>query len=211
MNTWVPLFSKVVNSSLWDEDDATVKIFITMLVLKDSDHVVRHSAFAIAKMARKTEREVLDALKKLQSPDRKRIEPQPHEGRRVQKVEDGYQILNGEYYESLMRIVNRRAYKAAKEAEYRRRRKESKISAQAKESGKQAGAAQALQEGFEPERAAPAAPAAAPPEPGVTPQEQQRALAEAAGPPRDWNATPNHPTWTPPKQEIDPNSWPSNP
>ncbi len=119
MDTWAPLFSKIVESSLWSEDDLVVKVFITMLAKKDSDHCVRASAYMIGTWARKTEKEVLGALKVLSSPDRKRLEPQPHEGRRIKKVDGGWLILNGQVYEDLMREVNRRVYKAKKQREYR--------------------------------------------------------------------------------------------
>lgn len=126
MNTWTPLFSKIVDSFIWAEPDYVVKIFITMLALKDSDQVVRYNAFALAQRAHKTEKEVLDALKILSSPDNKRLEPQPFEGRRIERVEDGWKLLNGQFYEDMMRGLNRRAYKAAKQREYRERQKEIK-------------------------------------------------------------------------------------
>jgi len=123
MNTWTPLFSKIVDSSVWTEPDNVVKVFLTMMALKDADQVVRYNAFAIGQRAHKTEAEVLAALKVLGAPDKKRIEPQPHEGRRVEKVADGWLLLNGQYYEDLMRSINRRAYKAGKQREYRAKSK----------------------------------------------------------------------------------------
>ena len=123
MNTWTPLFSKIVDSSVWTEPDNVVKVFLTMMALKDADQVVRYNAFAIGQRAHKTEEEVLEALEVLSAPDKKRIEPQPHEGRRVEKVDGGWLLLNGQYYEDLMRSINRRAYKAGKQREYRARGK----------------------------------------------------------------------------------------
>lgn len=123
MNSWSPLFSKIVDSSVWTEPDYVCKVFITMLALKDSDHVVRYNAFGLAARAHKTEKEVIDALKVLSSPDKKRLEPQPHDGRRIQRVDDGWLILNGQFYEDMMREVNRRVYKARKQREYRAREK----------------------------------------------------------------------------------------
>jgi hypothetical protein len=102
MNTWTPLWSGIVDSSVWAEPDDVRIVFITMLALKDSDHVVRASAFGLARKANKTEKEVIAALKVLAAPDRKRVEPQPFDGRRVKKVEDGWLILNGETYRRKM-------------------------------------------------------------------------------------------------------------
>jgi hypothetical protein len=119
MNTWAPLFSRIVDSSLWREEDWVIKIFITMIARKDADQVVRASAFMIGEWAKKPEAEVLKALKILSSPDKKRLEPQPFEGRRIEKRPDGWLILNGLLYEDLMRSINRKAYKARKQREYR--------------------------------------------------------------------------------------------
>lgn len=125
MNTWTPVFSKIVDSSLWSEEDYVCKVFVTMMALKDADQVVRFNAYAIGRkcwpLDPKAEEKVIKALKILSSPDRKRIEPQPHDGRRLQKVEDGWFILNGQKYEDLMRSINRRNYKAKKQREYRAR------------------------------------------------------------------------------------------
>ena len=63
MNSWAPLWSGIVDSSIWDEPDYVVKVFLTMMALKDSDHIVRLTAYQISKRAKKDELEVLDALK----------------------------------------------------------------------------------------------------------------------------------------------------
>jgi hypothetical protein len=123
MINYVPIFSKIVDSSLWRESDCVVKVFLTMLAKKDGDHVVRATAFMIGEWAKKSEREVLAALKILSSPDTKRIEPQPYEGRRIQKVEDGWLILNGQHYRDLVRKANRQAYQAKWQAEKRAKEK----------------------------------------------------------------------------------------
>ena len=112
MDTFSPIFSKIVDSSLWDEPDYVVKVFLTMLAKKDMDHVVRGNAYNIAVWSRKTEREVLDALKRLSSPDKKRLEPQPHEGRRIKKVDGGWLVLNGAEYRKLAQEVSERFRKA---------------------------------------------------------------------------------------------------
>jgi hypothetical protein len=124
MNTWTPVFSKIVDSSIWVEPDFVCKVFITMLALKDADQVVRFNAFGLARRCWPNdidggEKRVLEALKVLSSPDKRRLEKQPHDGRRIEKVEYGWRILNGQVYEDMMRKINRKAYKAAKQAEYR--------------------------------------------------------------------------------------------
>ncbi len=123
MNTWAPLFGKVVDSSLWDLPDGVVKIFLTMLAKKDADHVVRANAYMIGRWSRKTEKEVLEALKILSNPDKTRLEKQPEEGRRIKKVEEGWLMINGQKYEEMASLVSQRVRKARWERENRLKKK----------------------------------------------------------------------------------------
>lgn len=106
-------------SSVWSESYQVRILWTTMLAVKDADHVVRMTAYQLSKLANMAEDEVLEALKVLSSPDTRRKEPQPHEGRRIAKAEDGWLILNGEKYQRLMRKENRRDY----QREYMRERR----------------------------------------------------------------------------------------
>lgn len=123
MNTWAPLWSFSPESSLWDEPDYVFKVFITMMAVKDADHVVRFTAYQLARKARKTEEEVMKALKVLSGPDRRRMEHQEFEGRRVQKVEEGWLILNGEKYRAMVSLEMRRARNRRGQAAHRERQK----------------------------------------------------------------------------------------
>jgi len=123
MNRYSPIWSTITDSSLWCEPDHVVKVFITMLAKKDLDDIVRGSAFNIAQWAKKTEAETLDALKVLSSPDTRRIEPQPNEGRRIERVSEGWLVLNGAHYRKMMKDEYRREYKRVKQVEYRERKK----------------------------------------------------------------------------------------
>ncbi len=91
-----------------------------MLAKKDADMVVRGTAYNIARWARKSEQDVLAAIQVLSNPDTRRVEPQPHDGRRIIKHNEGWLIVNGKYYQDLMRTVHRKSYKAEKQREYRR-------------------------------------------------------------------------------------------
>ena len=123
MNTWAPIWSGIVESSIWDESDTVVKVFMTMLAVKDSDHIVRKSAYQLSRLSRKSETEVLDALKVLASPDTRRTEQQEHEGRRIQLVEDGWLVLNGEKYRQKISREMTRARNARAQAAFRERQK----------------------------------------------------------------------------------------
>ena len=117
---YIPLWQDMLDSSIWDEPDIVFRVWMTMLLLADYDHVVRKSPYAIAKRAGRSQEEVAAALKVLESPDRKRSDPQLKDGRRVEKLEDGsWLIINGEKYQEMMKTSNRRAYKRKWQAESR--------------------------------------------------------------------------------------------
>lgn len=127
MNTWAPIWSFIVDSSLWSEPDYVIKVFLTMIALKDSDHVYRGDAYKLAQRAKKTELEVLEALKVLASPDTKRIEKQQYDGRRIRAVDGGWLVLNGEKYRELVQVEMRRARNRRAQAAYRARKKAAKL------------------------------------------------------------------------------------
>ncbi len=119
MNTWAPLWNGIVDSSIWDEQDYVIKVFLTMMAIKDADHIVRCSAYQLGRKARKSESEVLDALKILSSPDTKRLEKQEFQGRRIKAVEEGWLVLNGEKYRALVQLEMRRARNRRAQKRYR--------------------------------------------------------------------------------------------
>lgn len=123
MNRFAPLMSQIVDSSLWTEEYYVRILFTTMLAKKDSDHVVRATAYNLHRWANITQEECLKGLKVLSSPDRKRLDPQEHDGRRIQKVDDGWLILNGAKYEAMMRQIAEQARKARWARENRARQK----------------------------------------------------------------------------------------
>lgn len=123
MKSWTPLWSTVVGSSLWDEPDWVMKVFLTMLALKDYDNIVRLTAYQLGRESRKTEQEVLDALKILSSPDSKRVEAQPYDGRRIKAVEEGWLILNGEKYRAMVQLEMKRARNRRAQAKFREKKK----------------------------------------------------------------------------------------
>lgn len=123
MNTWTPLWSGIVESSLWEESGDVVKVFMTLLARKDSDHVCRMTAYAISKVCNIGEVEVLDILKVLASPDKRRKEQQEFHGRRIKAVEQGWLILNGEKYRQMVSDEMRRARLRRSQANFRAKKK----------------------------------------------------------------------------------------
>ena len=130
MNTWAPLWSPIVDSSLWEEDGDVVKVFVTLLATKDSDHVCRLDPYRMAKKCNfrmpdgsVDEVKVLDILKLLASPDKRRRIKQEFDGRRIKAVEDGWLVLNGEKYREAIRKIKRKQQQADNQRAYRERQK----------------------------------------------------------------------------------------
>lgn len=124
MNSWTPLWSMVVESSLWKEPYHVRILFMTMLSLKDHDHVVRWDGYKLMNKAGITPEECVEALQILSSPDVKRmpfevLEKQEFEGRRIEKVDDGWLVLNGAKYRDMMQKISRRVYKAEWQRDHR--------------------------------------------------------------------------------------------
>lgn len=126
---FVLLWQKTLLSSLWvKESKETRLLFITMLMLKNSDGVVQGSVVGLADAAKITEEECRVALEDLKSPDPNDTS-KVEEGRRIREIPGGWQILNSDLYR--FSTEAKRAFWAAQKAEQRARDAE-KLKAQGK-------------------------------------------------------------------------------
>ena len=119
MRKYTPLFGQIVESSLWREPLHVRVLFVTMLALKDPDHIVREEDHHLKFMANITDDEVIDGLKLLSEADKSTSLPQPFEGRRIERVPEGWMILNGEKYQDWMRRANLQAKRNRQKREKR--------------------------------------------------------------------------------------------
>lgn len=142
MAGYTKLFSELVASSIWDEDDKTRIVWITMLALKDRAHFVRGTLKYLALAARMSDQECKKALDTLSAPD-PQSRTTDHEGRRIKVVPGGWEILNGEKYSKMLSLAERQEYNRQKQAEYRKRNKSLKYQAQCD------GAKQAIKDGLQ--------------------------------------------------------------
>jgi len=121
--TWTPLWSGIVDSSLWEESGNVVKVFMTILATKDADHICRLDAYKIGKKCNIDEVEVMGILKLLASPDTRRQGKQDFGGRRIKMVEEGWLILNGQKYRDACKIEMLRAKNRRGQAAFRLKQK----------------------------------------------------------------------------------------
>lgn len=97
MGGYTKLFSEILTSSIWNEDDKTRIVWITLLALADMRGLVMCAKSSLAVMARVKNEDCQRAIERLESPDAESKNP-ANEGRRIQPVEGGWLILNYEKY-----------------------------------------------------------------------------------------------------------------
>jgi hypothetical protein len=118
VNGWAPLDDGLVDSSVWEEPDHVFRTFIGMMSLKGPDHIVRMDSYKLHRRMHMELPLLLDALKVLTSPDKKRL-GQPYEGRRLEAVDGGWRFINGEKYREQVRLLMKRARNARAQANWR--------------------------------------------------------------------------------------------
>jgi hypothetical protein len=120
------LFSSIITSSIWNENDKVRVVWITMLALADATGFVCASVGGLAHAARVTKEDCESALGYLVAPDDDSRSPE-FAGRRVECVEGGFVILNYTKYRELGRKLDRTEYLAAKKRESRKRQQTSTV------------------------------------------------------------------------------------
>lgn len=121
MAGWAKLFSSIVTSSVWTEDDATLRVWIAMLATADGEGVVEGSVPGFASLARVNVPQMEAALEKLTAPDPYSRTPD-HEGRRLEVIEGGWLVLN--YCKYRQQAQAKEGSRAPYYRAYRKRRRE---------------------------------------------------------------------------------------
>lgn len=107
MTGYVKLFADIIGSTIWQESNDCRVLWITMLALKGRDHVVRETVPYLAKVANITVEQVEEYLERFQQPD-KYSRSKEHGGRRIEMVDGGWFILNGEKYRQKLSEADRK-------------------------------------------------------------------------------------------------------
>lgn len=120
---YTKLFQRILNSSIWDENDSTRIVWITLLALAGEDGTVIGTISAITRHARVSTAQTVEALEKFERPDPESLTSE-HEGRRIERIEGGWRLLNHTKYKKLMSLEHRREYFRLKKQESRERERE---------------------------------------------------------------------------------------
>jgi hypothetical protein len=122
MASYTKLFSSIVTSSIWSEDDKTRILWVTLLALADKNGMIEAAIPGLANAARISIKDCEDAIKKFESPDHY-SRSVANEGRRIKRVDGGWILLNHAEYRHKMSAEDRTEYQRVKQALYRARLK----------------------------------------------------------------------------------------
>ena len=128
---YTKLFGDIVTSTIWQEPAGCRVLWITILALKDRDHICRATVPALAKLSGITLEECEQWLAKFQAPD-KYSRSQEHEGRRIEETDGGWLVLNGGKYQDRLSPEDRREQIRLAVARHRAKAKELEASERAK-------------------------------------------------------------------------------
>jgi hypothetical protein len=113
------LFNTIVTSTIWQEDDKTRIVWITMLAIADAAGIVGASIPGLASVSNVSVNAARSAVKTLLAPDAD-SRTKDFDGRRIEEIDGGWRILNHAKYRRMLNEEERKEYKAKWIAEKRR-------------------------------------------------------------------------------------------
>lgn len=113
------LFSSITTSSIWNEDNNTRIVWITMLAMANKEGYISASVGGLAHEARVDREDCEKALEVLKSPD-KDSRSKEFDGRRIEVIDGGFQLLNHAKYRAMRSEEERKEYMRTYMIEYRR-------------------------------------------------------------------------------------------
>ena len=126
MSGYTKLFNSILASTVWREPNEVRIVWITLLAMADKEGIAEGSVPGIADFARIPVEATRTALERLSMPDPD-SRSQEHDGRRIQAVDGGWQLLNHAKYRAKMGADERREYNRLKQAQHRERQHQSII------------------------------------------------------------------------------------
>jgi len=147
VNGFTKLFSTIVTSSIWSEDDKVRIMWVTMLASASADGHVSGSLPGMATIARMNLKDAERSIKALCSPD-KFSRSQEFNGRRLIEADGGWLIVNYSKYRAKRDPEERRRQNREAKQRQRERDKENVGKLSAKVSQSQPKSAQAEAEAY---------------------------------------------------------------
>ena len=118
--SYTKLFQTIITSTIWTEDANTCKVWVTMLAIANKHGEVQASIPGLAQVAGLPLDIVETAINKFLSPDKYSRTPDD-EGRRIEKIEGGWMLLNHAKYREMASREEEVASNAKRQAAFRDR------------------------------------------------------------------------------------------
>jgi len=118
MASYTKLFTSIVTSTIWNEDDKTRIVWITMLALADKNGEVQGSVPGLARVAGVSVDDCRAAVAKFLAPDPD-SRTKDDEGRRIEEIDGGWHLLNHRKYREMASKDESREAEAKRKARYR--------------------------------------------------------------------------------------------
>ena len=113
------LFTKILDSSIWLQDDQTIRVWITLLASMDEDGFAPFaSPMNLAVRARVSLEDTTRIVAYLEAPDEFSGNPE-HEGRRIERSPGGWFVLNAGYYRKIATRIQAREKSAERMRRFR--------------------------------------------------------------------------------------------
>ena len=117
----------IVDSSIWDADAEVRIVWITFIATKDMDGFVKGTPKSIARKANVSFEKAQEAIEIFEKPDPLSSTPD-NEGRRIERVDGGWKVLNSDKYREEGMTEANRADWCKKKAEGRASERQEKNS-----------------------------------------------------------------------------------
>jgi hypothetical protein len=123
MAGWTKLYSSIIHSTVWREDDHVRLVWITLLAMCDKNGDVESSIPGLADAARVSIDNCIDALDKLRLPDKfsRSVE---FDGRRICDIDGGWCVLNYKKYRGQITADKIKEQTRERVAKYRAKQKQ---------------------------------------------------------------------------------------
>lgn len=120
---YTKIFAKMLDSSIWLEDNATRIVWMTLLASIDEDGYAHFSAVKnLANRAVVTLEEAEKAVTILTSPDPD-SEDKSNDGKRIERVPGGFMVLNAEKYKNIAKREHQKEQTRLRVAKHRKKEK----------------------------------------------------------------------------------------
>jgi len=126
MTGYTKLFGSIVTSTIWTEDARTCKVWVTMLAIATRHGDVLASIPGLAQIAGLPLEDTEIAINKFLSPDKYSRTPDD-EGRRIEKIDGGWTLLNHAKYRDMANIDEQKEAAARRQSAFRDRKKRNEI------------------------------------------------------------------------------------